>query len=363
MSYKIDRNWAERNGWIDTLARVVVGVVFVFSSLVKAFDPYGTILKMDEYFVAMGLEWLSGVGSVLAVGLIVVEMVVGVMLMLRALPKIMAYVALIFNGFYLLLTLWIAVKNPVADCGCFGDVLVLSNWQTFGKNVILVLLSLVIFRYRNHTKGSCWAGYVSLGVGAGTLAFVIYSLIMLPVVEKFPFGEGVNLPQAIEQELISEAEQTFVICRSLETGKEHRFGVNDQEWWDATRWEYVRTDAPKSELKVRVSEFRIWAGVHDITLDVFDAKRCHLLLVEKIERLNDKEIAKIQRLAADSGATGDRVILVTASPLHLAQNTFPTVEFGNMDPVVMRALLRAPAGVVTLERGTIVYKASLARLK
>lgn len=353
----------ERNSWLDTLARIVVGVVFIFSSVVKAVDPYGTVLKMDEYFVALGVEWLSGVGTVLAVGLITLEMIVGVMLLLRALPRTMAWVALVFNGFYLLLTFWIALTDPVAECGCFGDVLVLSNWQTFGKNVVLTLLSAVIFLSRGRCRACRWGAVISAGVGTATLAFTIYSLIALPVVERFPFGVGVNLPEAIEEDLISAADETFVVCRNVETDELRRFGVNDEEWWDETKWEFVSTDAPKEKLEVRVSEFRLWAGDVDITLQVLDAPVCHLLLVEDTKSLCAREREKMWNIATGCMASGGRTIIVTASPLIEVQEMFPGVEFANMDPVVMRALLRAPAGAVMLTKGTVAYKASLRHVR
>ena len=357
------REYIQRHSWTGLVARLLVGAVFAFSSAVKAIDPYGTVLKMDEYFVAMGMEWLSGAATLLAVGLITVEMLLGVMLLLGALPRLTSTVTLFFNGFYLLLTLWIAIANPVADCGCFGDVLVLTNGQTLAKNVLLVLLTLVIFLRRKEAKGALWRSGVSFGVGAATLGFTIYSLIMLPVVERFPFGVGVNLPQAIEQELIASADETYVICRDLATGKQHRFGVNDQEWWDTTRWEFVRTEVPKEELKVRVSEFVLSAGRRNLTEEILSMEVCHLLCAEDVSDLSEKEKEKIWRIADECRASGARVLIVSASPLFQVQEMFPGLEFANMDPVVMRALLRAPAGAVMLHNGTIVYKASLARLK
>lgn len=357
------KGYIQNHSWTGLVARLLVGAVFVFSSAVKAIDPYGTVLKMDEYFVAMGVEWLSGAATVLAVGLIVVEMLLGVMLLLGALPRLTSVVTLIFNGFYLLLTLWIAAENPVADCGCFGDVVVLTNGQTMGKNMILTLLAVVIFLRRKEERGALWRSCVSWGVGAATLGFTIYSLILLPVVERFPFGVGVNLPQAIEQELIASANDTYVICRDLATGKQHRFGVNDQEWWDESRWEFVRVEAPKEELKVRVSEFVISAGKRNLTEEVLSMDVCHLLCAERVERLSQKEIKKLRRIADECRATGARVFIVSSSPLHRVQEMFPGVEFANMDPVVMRALLRAPAGAVMLHKGTIAYKSSLAHIE
>lgn len=351
------------HGWTGWMARFLVGVVFVFSSAVKALDPYGTVLKMDEYFVAMGMEWLSGARIVLAVAMIAFEMLLGVALLVKAWPRVTAWVALIFNGFYLLLTLWVAVANPVAECGCFGDVIVLSNWQTFGKNVVLTLLALVVFAARGRGK-SCRLGCVASVVAfALVVAFEIYSLICLPVVERFPFGEGVNLSEAIEEDLVSTASESRVVCRNLMTGQLESFAAEDQRWWDESLWEFVELDVPKSEVKVRASEFVIYSGIYNITPQLLSVGMCRLLCVERLDRLSLEEIVKLQAIADDCLSRGDRVIVVTASPLIEAQTLFPSVEFGNMDPVVLRALVRAPAGMVSISRGTILHKASLWGLK
>jgi uncharacterized membrane protein YphA (DoxX/SURF4 family) len=82
------------HGWMGLVARIVIGAVFIFSSAVKAVDPYGTVLKMDEYFVAMGMEWLSGARIVLAVAMIAFEMLLGVALLVKAWPRVTAWAAL-----------------------------------------------------------------------------------------------------------------------------------------------------------------------------------------------------------------------------------------------------------------------------
>ncbi|MBP3441062.1 MAG: DoxX family protein [Tidjanibacter sp.] len=347
------------HGWTEWVARVVIGVVFIFSSAVKAIDPYGTVLKMDEYFVAMGLEWLSGAGVVLAVGLIALEMLLGVALLLRAWPRLMAWAAVVFNGFYLLLTLWVAVADPVAECGCFGDVVILSNWQTFGKNVVLTLLTLPILWRRKESSGRAWSTVATLVLTALTLAFAIYSLIKLPVVEKFPFGVGVNLPEAIEEDLVGAADQSVVVCRNLQTGQMTEFASDDSTWWNEQEWEFVELKTTKTQAKVRASEFVLHSGGYNLTPQLMLVPMCRLLCAERLDRLSLEEQRKMRMIAKDCLSRGNRVVVVTSSPLIEAQTMFPELEFCNMDPVVLRALLRAPAGMVSVSKGTIIHKASL----
>lgn len=353
------RDYVVGHRWTESLARLLMGVVFIFSSAVKAVDPYGTVLKMEEYFVAMGVEWLSSLSLVLAVAVIAVEMLLGVALVLRAMPRVTAWVALVFNGFYLLLTFWSAVADPVAECGCFGDVLVLSNWQTFGKNVVLMLLALVVFVCRKEGEGRRSSAVVSLVAFGATVAFAIYSLICLPVVEKFPFGEGVNIPQAIEADLVSVADRSSVVCRNVNSGQLEEFDPEDPTWWDESVWEFVELKTPKSEVKVRANEFILQSGDYNLTPQLMGLNMCRLLCVERMDRLNLQQITKLRAIAADCASRGDRVVVVTSSPLIDAQTLFPGLEFCNMDNVVLRALLRAPAGMVSISKGTIIHKASL----
>lgn len=349
--------------WPELVARVIMGLVFLFSAGVKAVDPYGMVLKMEEYFVAMGLEGLWVLSGALTVAVVALEMALGVALLLSAMPRATAWVALVFNGFYLMLTLWTAIANPVAECGCFGDVLVLTNWQTFGKNVVLGLLALVIFARRRVGESRRWSSVASLVALVATAAFAIYSLICLPVVEKFPFGEGVNIPQAIEEDLLLSAEESQVVCRSVATGEVRCFSVDDQEWWNEDVWEFVELDTPKEEVKVRASEFVLYSGGFNLTPQLMMANMCRLLCVERVERLSLADITKLRAIADDCLSRGDRVVVVTSSPLIDAQTVLPNLECCNLDAVVLRALLRAPAGMVSLSDGTIIHKASLEAIK
>ena len=344
------------------MARILVGVVFVFSSAVKALDPYGTVLKMEEYFVAMGMEWLSGARIVLAVAMIAFEMLLGVALLVKAWPRVVTWVATLFNGFYLLLTLWVAVADPVAECGCFGDVVTISNWATFGKNVVLTLLSVVAV-WGAREGGECRRGlWGSLLVALLGVAFVTRNFICLPVADVFPFDEGVNIPEIIAEEMEAEAEQSWVTCRNRSTGEERRFAATDPEWWNEEMWEFVALEQPEESVKVGAMDFRLFVDDLDLTEHLLSMPICRLVCVEDVERPTAGEQAKLVRLIDACRLRGERVVLVTSSPLVRASELYPSVEVCNMDPVALRALLRAPMGVVSLNYGTIVHKATLWRL-
>ena len=354
------REYVAAHGWMGVVARTLVGLVFVFAAVVKAMDPYGTVLKIEEYMTAIGWMPAGEIATVGAVGLVAVEMLVGCGLLLGAAQRVVALAALIINSLFMVLTLWAAIYAPVAECGCFGDVLSLTNWQSFAKNVVLVVLSVVALWSVRSTK---WAVGRLVGALVGCVAVValaIYSLILLPPVEKFPFGEGVNLPKAIAEELMASQEENYVICRSKSTGEERRFLAGDSEWWDENEWEFVEAVASKAESRrVGARDFRLYIGAMDITAQILDLPMCRLVCVENVERLTVGTVAKLQRVAQRCLSLGNRVVVVTASPLKQAELYFPNMEMCNMDAVTMRALLRGRAGIVTLREGTVEHKATV----
>ena len=123
--------------WVTVFMRVAVGAVFIFSGFSKAIDPWGTLYKFDDYLAALSISVWPNLELVGVFGLCAIEFLTGVFLMFGCFRRSISIVAAIIMAILLPLTLWIAINNPVADCGCFGDVFVLSNWATFWKNVVI----------------------------------------------------------------------------------------------------------------------------------------------------------------------------------------------------------------------------------
>src|SRR5690554_3670886 len=175
---------------VKHFSRIVVGIIFIFSGFVKGIDPWGSAYKFTDYFNAMHMEWLIWAALPLGILLAFAEFAIGVALLFNAFLRFFSWLALLFMIFFTGLTLWIAIENPVTDCGCFGDALVISNWETFYKNVVLIVLTVVVFIYRNNMKGlpgkktGFVLSFLMVAVYAG---IVIHSFNYLPVFVFRPF--------------------------------------------------------------------------------------------------------------------------------------------------------------------------------
>ena len=348
---------------VAVVLRVLVGAVFVFSGVVKAVDPYGTAIKIGEYLHAMGLGWLDGASGVASVALVSVETMLGVALVVGALPRLVSGFVLIFNLFYTALTLWLAVANPISDCGCFGDVVVMTNWQTFWKNVALTLASGVVWVVLRGEKGKRWSAWCSLGVLLATVGVATYGLVQLPLVEKFPFGEGVDLRALLNEEEVGT--QGKVVCRNKATDEVESFDVNDPTWWDESVWEFVATEDTDKDggdrVVVGARDFVLTDENGDMTADVVEYEGSTQIVCIQIFAHTPRRV--VERLASDMEQaleSGARVVVATASPmeeavvaLSQAGVDMTQVEVCNMDITTMQVFLRAPWGSVWLHDGVI----------
>src|SRR6056297_2251499 len=229
--------------FIKHISRMLVGITFIFSGFVKGIDPWGSAYKFTDYFNAMGLEWLVWAAFPLGVILAFAEFAIGVGLLFNAFLRFFSWLALLFMAFFLPLTLWIALKNPVTDCGCFGDALVLTNWETFYKNIALMLLTIIVFWFRkdisgeNNKKTSLLLSGVSVAV---YFAFVVYSYNHLPVIDFRPYKVGVNIPEAmaIPEDAPREEYENIFYYKNKNTGEVQEFTEENYPWQDTLHWEY-----------------------------------------------------------------------------------------------------------------------------
>lgn len=346
--------------------RIVLAATFILSGFTKVIDPWGTALKVDEYLTIYGLETLMSASMLFSIWLCGAELMMGCMLLFKVRIRLISIFALISMFFFTVLTFLSATVLPVEDCGCFGEALKLSPWQTFFKNLILLPLAVVVWwRYRPDRIFA----FKPLEIVLTVLFFLFsmglgyYCYIHLPLIDFLPYKVGVNIREAMQEpaETVGKTE-TVLIYRDRETGRERSFSLDETEWQDTLRWEWVDTrmltDAPT--IRPLVSEFALRDNGSDATDDVLDVRgRLYMLCVTSFDRLPERCIRRMAALVARAAEEGAQVVCLTPYPLDgETWYDFGTGEVHcyNIDASTMRTMLRARNGVVVLDDGTITAK-------
>ena len=224
------------------ISRVLVGITFLFSGFVKAIDPLGTTYKIQDYLEVMGLAWFNELALVASFALITAEFLAGALLVTNINLKLGLWLSTLLMVAMTPLTLWIALENPVTDCGCFGDAIILSNWATFWKNIVLDLLILAIWLLQRRvyrpwlTSFPSWT--LTITFSLITIGMGIHSLNNLPFIDFRPYKigndilEGMELPEGAQRD---QYRTTFVYSRD---GVEQEFELQDAPYNDST-WVFV----------------------------------------------------------------------------------------------------------------------------
>ena len=239
---------------LNVLARWFVGLVFVFSSLTKGVDPMGTTFKVQEYMTAWSVggftfEWALPLAGALSVALICAEFLVGILLITNAYRRLSAWLLVLMMLFFTVTTFIDALTNKVTDCGCFGDAVKLTNWQTFWKNVVLDVPTLWIFltqklRYRRRFERD---GIIFMAAVAAMLIFEVYNIKHEPIIDFRPWKIGNQMMEIGED----TTPKSYLTYRNVATGETMEFEsaklmeyAADPQWMEQWEWEASRVESP-----------------------------------------------------------------------------------------------------------------------
>lgn len=354
---------------ITWLIRLLTGGTFIFSGFVKAIDPWGTLYKVNDYLGAMGLSIWPNLVLVSVFLLFATEFIIGVFLVFGCFRRSAVWCCMAFMCVMLPLTLWIAISDPVADCGCFGDALIISNWATFWKNVVLTLFAVWLIRY-NKTAGYLitpalqWIALVTSGLFISIIGLIGY--IYQPLLDLRPYREGTPIMEETGDE---DVEGNFIFIYE-KNGIRKEFTEDDILPDEDEGWEFVERrstgniDRPK--LNVSEKNLRLWddRGTLDVTEDVISNEGQQLLLLMpdlrsvsiaitwKINSLyNWAEKNNIDMIAAVSGSLGDIE--------NWKDLSMPEYEIYSADDTAIKEVARGNPAVVFLSDGIVVWKSTL----
>ena len=349
------------------ICRAVLAVTFIFSGYVKAIDPLGTQYKIRDYLTALSIgdyvpDWLT-LGS--SVALASLEFALGIFILFAIRRRFTTRVILAFMAVMTLITVWIAIANPVSDCGCFGDAITLTNVQTLLKNVVLTACAVVVCRCRERmfrfvSENNQWiaVNYTVIYI----VATSIYSLYLLPRFDFRPYHVGANIREGMEipeGAKMPRYENTFVMEKN---GERREFTLDNYP--DST-WTFVER---KSELVEEgyvppIHDFTITdnATGDDITQQILDDKGYTFLLVSPhLESADDTNFGDIDQLYEYCQVQKVPFYCLTASGEDAIQHwrdiTGAEYPFCMSDETTLKTVIRSNPGLVLIKDGTVIRK-------
>ncbi len=346
--------------------RIFVGIVFMVSGFLKAVDPYGTAIKLTEYFTAFGMDFLEPVTLFLSVVLICCEFLCGFFLTMGLwYKKIVIWIITALVGFFTILTLFIALTNPVSDCGCFGDAIKLTNWQTFFKNIVLAIFVVVLVVTRNVYSGF-FARKQKIPLVFLAVLFIGYivfnSVYYLPLIDFRPFKIGSDIKKAMSIPVNAPADEFETQFYYKKNGETKVFNESNYPWQDST-WQFVEMKSvlTKQGYVPAIHNFVLEkAGEGDIVSMVLSEPDPVFLWVAPEYSENLKGMAQIKRLNVYCAEHGLKFYFVTSSPVAVVSKSqlsdLAPMQVLYSDKTALKTALRASSGLIILQKGVVIGK-------
>lgn len=302
------------------LCRVLLGAVFLFSGTVKAIDPVGSQIKFSDYLSSFGLDGFLSDGTLLVSACLLAgfEVLMGAYMLMGVFRRGTSLLVLVFMCVMTPFTLYVALENPVQDCGCFGDALILTNWQTFMKNVVLLALAITVrIRYSLVTplvrEKRQWV--VTLVVLVISVRFMMGNVNGLPAIDFRPYRIGTDLRAEVLEHRNPDMTDFFVLDRNM----------------------------------------------NDVTGDLLlDSGFVFLMVAPYLETASWSDLDLIDDLSDYCNRYGYRMVCLTASGREEIRewvaNTAAGYDIMNCDAVPLKTMVRSNPGVVLLDNGVIANK-------
>ncbi|MEA3444727.1 MAG: DoxX family protein [Bacteroidota bacterium] len=348
---------------IRFISRITIGVVFIYSGFVKGIDPLGSTYKFTDYFVAFGLDSLDIFAFPLAIVLSTLEFIIGINLLFGVRMILSSWAALLFMALFTPLTFYLAIANPVHDCGCFGDALILTNWQTFYKNLIIFIPTIATFYLRKDypVRYKMYAEWAIVGVFVALIAGTsFYSYNHLPVIDFRPYKLGTYIPDGMSIPDNAPQAEYKITTYYEKDGVEKAFVFPD---YPDSLWTWVRTDTEllKEGYEPPIHDFIIenFDGEDITDIILYDDGYTFLLISYDLKESNINAQQKINELATYCETNGHRFLCLTASTQEIDQfidNTEAPYEFCNVDEITLKTIIRSNPGLVLIKNGIVLGK-------
>lgn len=355
---------------LNVISRVIVGIVFLFSSFVKGVDPLGTSYKITEYlttwsFLGISFEGLVPLATTMSVALIVLEFTVGAMLLFGSFRRLTSWVLALMMVFFTVTTFYDALTNEVTDCGCFGDAVKLTNWQTFGKNVVLDIFTVWIFltmnlRRKKRTEHDVLVLVFSIVI---MVIFALFNINNEPCIDFRAWKMG---NQMIDNDPNLEVK-SYVTYRNTTTGETEEFlsselvnKMSDPAWEANWEWESSRVEDPH---EIKADGFSMLdMDMNDHAQELIGSTDYLLIMtVHHLEDVDDKGVRAMRRTLEFAEENGIQVVLLTSAlpedvEAFLYENKLDDMEFYFADATAIETMARSNPGFVLMKEGKVMGK-------
>lgn len=338
--------------------RLLVGGLFIFSGLIKVNDPVGTAIKLEEYFdvfsndIATFFYYLKPYALPLSVFLVVSEVVLGIMLLLGVRLKQTVWALATMILFFTFLTFYSAYFNKVTDCGCFGDAIKLTPWESFTKDVILLVLISFLFYFRNDLAKTTpkWANYAAIGSLMLSLGLAVYAIQNLPFIDFRAYKIGVSIPVNMQP------SETMVYTYVMKKGG--KLVYLDQYPTDES-YEFVEMTLNNPEALPKISDFAAWNADGDQAEYLFQGNKV-ILLSSNLAKMSDANLDKLTELFTSlEKAPVDLIFMAAATQEEIdavISKMGWKIQGLQADATVVKTIMRANPGIMILKDGVVLNK-------
>ena len=362
-----------KNGLI-WFCRIGVGLLFIFSGLIKINDPLGFSYKLEEYFEVFHIGFLSGVAVGIAILLCSLEIILGFALLIGVRAKQVALGLLLLITFFAFLTFYSAFFKVVQTCGCFGDAIPLTPWQSFSKDLVLLLLIIVLFVNKEKITSLFKAKLGDqLLIGSAVVAFLMgfYTYNFLPVIDFLPYKIGANILEEMKTPPGAKPDEYEITyhLKNKKTGATKVMTNTDylkSNIWKDNNWQVIgepESRLVKSGFTPKIRDLSIQdAQGNDYTKELLSNPFYNLVIVAyDLGHTDDEAINRLNALAINLTENYNiRTVLITSNSAKDAEafskQHHLVSEIFYADEVPLKTIVRANPGILLLKNGVVINK-------
>lgn len=345
---------------IDQFSRFFVGGLFIFSGLIKLNDPIGTEIKLEEYFEVFAEDfgsfflWFKPFALEIGMVLIILEVVLGVAVLIYYRMDITTKVMLALMVFFTFLTFYSAYFDKVTDCGCFGDAIKLTPWESFFKDIILMVFVLHLFWYRKRYQPVLYTreGHILLASITAICSILgIYAILHLPFIDFRAYRIGNNIPQQMQPQEQPVFEYTF------EQKKDGGLIKSEKYLSDTLQYKYVSVEQlNEDKTKAKITDYSVYTVEgDDVTQNTFQGPKL-LFIIYDATKASTKNIEKIRQLTKDLDGKVEMMILTASASEQFEAFRHEhqiAVPYYYADATVLKTIVRANPGITLWVVGTV----------